>query len=85
MAIMIEYVVIAYAVAYTAKVAGVKKKWLPVIAACAGLICAVVSKVIYPDLTQSWFDSIAMGIFSGFSATGTNEIAKYIFMRKEED
>lgn len=83
MAIMIEFVVIAYAVSYTAKVAGVKKKWLPVIAAASGLLCAVVSKIIYPSVSDSWFDSIAMGLFSGFSATGTNEIAKYIFIRKE--
>lgn len=82
MAVIVTYTIIAYYVAYVAKVGGVKKKWLPAIAATTGMICGVVS-YFCGILNTDFLDALGLGLFSGFSATGTNEIAKYIFVRKE--
>lgn len=76
------YVMIAYYAAEVCKTAGVRKKWLPIIAATGGLICGVVGHFISGQNVETIFDSISVGLFSGFAAVGTNEIAKYIF-RKE--
>lgn len=79
---VVSFVVISYYVAYVSKVGGIKKKWIPVVAASTGLVCAAVAHfcgIIHGTL----MDDIAEGIFSGFAAVGTNEIAKYIFIRKE--
>lgn len=76
------YVMLSYFTAYVCKTAGVKKKWLPVVSASTGLICGVVGYVIgYAG--RDIFDALGTGIFSGFSAVGTNEIAKYIFVRRD--
>lgn len=77
------YVMISYFTAYIAKTAGVKKKWLPVVSATTGLVCGIVGYFTgYSG--KDLFDALGTGIFSGFSAVGTNEIAKYIFVRRDE-
>lgn len=82
MGVIVSYVLISYFTAYVAKAWGVKKKWLPVIAASTGLACGIIGYIIHLH-GENVFDAIALGIFSGFSAVGTNEIAKYLFIRKE--
>lgn len=82
MGVVVGYVVVCYYIAYVTKTAGIKKKWIPVAAATAGLICGIVGHIC-GFTSGTWIDDIALGIFSGFSAVGTNEIAKYIFIRKE--
>lgn len=82
MSLLVVYVLISYYVAYVSKVAGIRKKWLPVISASAGLVCGLVGFFIGLH-GEDIFDAIALGLFSGFSAVGTNEIAKYVFVRKE--
>lgn len=81
MAVVVGYVVVSYYVSYVAKTGGVKKKWLPVIAASSGLVCGIVGHIC--GITNGvLFDDIALGIFSGFSAVGTNEIVKYTFVKR---
>lgn len=82
MAAIVTYVVISYFSAYTAKVWGVKKKWLPIVSAVTGGCCGVLGWWL-GGLSSDFMDSLALGLFSGFSAVGTNEIAKYVFLRKE--
>lgn len=75
------YVMIAYYAAEVCKNAGVRKKWLPTIAATGGLICGVAGHFISGQDMVNIFDSISAGLFSGFAAVGTNEIAKYVFRK----
>lgn len=82
MGVMVSYVVISYSTAYAAKVTGIKKKWIPVIAAATGLVCGIAGHII-GFTSGNIFEDVALGLFSGFSAVGTNEIGKYIFIRKE--
>lgn len=80
---VVSFVVISYYVAYVAKTGGIGRKWLPVIAATTGLVCGAVAH--YCGIMHgTLLDDLAEGIFSGFAAVGTNEIAKYIFFRREE-
>lgn len=82
MAVVVTYVMISYFVAYTAKTAGLAKKWVPVVSATAGLVCGIVGYIMGIE-GDNILDAIAIGLFSGFSAVGTNEIIKYTFIRKE--
>lgn len=82
MGVIVTYVLISYFTAYVAQTWGVRKKWLPVIAATTGLGCGIVGYLIHLH-GEDIFDAIGLGIFSGFSAVGTNEIAKYLFIRKD--
>lgn len=79
---VVSYVMVSYATAYVAKTAGVKKKWLPVVSAITGMLCGVYGYFI-TNISNDLLDSVALGLFSGFSAVGTNEITKYLFVRKE--
>lgn len=82
MVVIVSYVMISYYIAYVAKTAGIKKKWIPVVSATTGLVCGIVGWLL--GLHNSGIiDAIALGLFAGFSAVGTNEIAKYLFIRKE--
>lgn len=76
------YVMIAYYAAEVCKTAGVRKKWLPIISATGGLVCGVIGHLISGGAIENIFDSISVGLFSGFAAVGTNEIAKYIFKKE---
>lgn len=79
---VVTYVMVAYATAYVAKTAGLKKKWLPVVSAITGMLCGVYGFYVN-HISSDLLDAVALGLFSGFSAVGTNEIAKYLFIRKE--
>lgn len=79
---VVTYVMVSYTTAYVAKTAGVKKKWLPVVSAVTGMLCGVYGYFI-TGISSDLLDALALGLFSGFSAVGTNEIAKYLFIRKE--
>lgn len=82
MGVIVAYVAISYYIALVTKTAGVKKKWIPVVSGAAGILCGVVGHII--GMTDgNMLEDIAIGLFSGLSAVGTNEISKYIFVRKE--
>lgn len=61
------------------------KKYLPVIAGCSGAIIALIMYLITPSLLNNVdvFTALALGIVSGLSATGSNQVLKQL-LRKEE-
>lgn len=81
--ITVEYVVVSYAIAFCCKVWGIKKKYLPAIAAVSGGTLGIVCHLLL-GVHANWLEALAVGLFSGFSAVGTNEIVKYAFTRKGE-
>ena len=59
---------------------GALKTYLPVICGILGGVLGIVCFVVYPDfiLASNLFEAIAIGIVSGLSATGINQIYKQL-------
>lgn len=62
-------------------------KWIPVICGATGLILGIVGYLIkIPDFPASdVINAAAVGVVSGFAATGINQIFKQFNKDKEED
>jgi hypothetical protein len=56
------------------------RKYIPVIASLIGGAISVVTYLVSPDLVPvgSWFSALTMGLASGLSAVGVNQIKKQI-------
>lgn len=71
---------IAYLLGMAVKATSVADKWIPIICGVAGLILGVVAWAIgvpsYP--ADNWLDAAAVGIVSGWAATGLNQSVKQI-------
>ena len=54
------------------------RKYIPVIASLIGGAISVVTYLVSPDLVPvgSWFSALTMGLASGLSAVGVNQIKK---------
>lgn len=71
--------VICYLVAAIVKTTKLDNKWIPVIVGVAGGILGFVSRNIMPDFPATDpVTSVAVGIVSGFAATGINQIFKQL-------
>lgn len=71
--------VICYLAAQTAKATTLDNKWLPVICGVLGGILGVVGMYAMPDWPAGdILTSIAVGIVSGFAATGINQVYKQL-------
>lgn len=59
---------------------GALKTYLPVICGILGGALGVVCFVLYPDyiLASNLFEAIAIGVVSGFAATGINQVYKQL-------
>jgi uncharacterized membrane protein len=75
-------VVICYLAAEALKLIkdGVLKTYLPVICGVLGAVLGIVCFVVYPDIivANNIFEAIAIGIVSGLSATGINQVFKQL-------
>ena len=62
-------------------------KLIPIIVAFIGGILGVLIYITTPEIifnVNNLWDALLIGIMSGSSATGTNQIVKQIFINKEE-
>ena len=76
--------VICYLVAEIFKVTKLNKKWLPVICGVAGGILGVCSMYLMPSYPSTdIINAVAIGIVSGFAATGVNQIVKQFYTKKK--
>lgn len=72
-------VVICYFVAYCVKTFGKIDKWIPVICGLSGLLLGVVGFYTMADFPgNDIVEAMAVGIASGFAATGVNQVYKQL-------
>lgn len=66
--------VIVYLIVEAFKASPLDNKWLPIIAGVCGAVLGVVTYFAAPQ--GGLIESIAIGIVSGFAATGVNQVFK---------
>lgn len=71
---------IAYLIGEACKAAEkVPDKWIPVICGTVGAVFGVIGLQVMPDFPASDFvNALAVGIVSGFAATGINQVVKQL-------
>lgn len=82
------FVVIIYLLAEIVKKinGGALNAYIPVICGVIGAALGVVCFAVCPDyiVAENWFEAIAIGIVSGFAATGVNQVYKQLIKDAEE-
>lgn len=72
-------VVIAYLAGMAVKATGINNKWIPIICGTLGGALGVLGMWIIPDFPAGdYITAVAVGIVSGLSATGINQIGKQL-------
>lgn len=78
--------VICYLIGQFVKALPLDDKWIPIIVGFCGGILGVVGKLVMPDFPAGdILTAIAVGIVSGLSATGVNQIYKQLFKTEQMD
>lgn len=77
---VVAIVVITYLIGYAAKqMPKVKDNYIPVIVGVAGAILGVIGMYVIPNYpANDILNAIAVGIVSGLSSTGVNQIYKQV-------
>jgi O-antigen/teichoic acid export membrane protein len=77
---VVAIVVITYLIGYAAKqLPKVKDSYIPVIVGTAGGILGIIGMYVIPDFpANDVLNAIAVGIVSGLSSTGVNQIYKQV-------
>lgn len=76
--------VVCYLVAAAMKATELPGKWLPVICGVCGAVLGVVSMHIMPEYpADDMITAVAVGIVSGFAATGVDQAIKQLSGKKE--
>lgn len=77
---VVAIVVITYLIGYAAKqIPQVKDNYIPIIVGVAGAILGVIGMYVIPDFpANDILNAIAVGIVSGLSSTGVNQIYKQV-------
>lgn len=71
--------VLSYLAAQGVKATSIDNKWLPVICGVLGGILGVVGMKIMPDFPATdMITAAAVGVASGFAATGVNQVYKQL-------
>lgn len=71
--------VICYLAGQLVKASGLDNKWIPIICGVVGGILGVLAMRYMPDYpADDYITAVAVGIVSGFAATGINEAVKQI-------
>ena len=63
-------------------------KLIPILVASLGGVLGVIIYFTSPEIilnVENIYNAMLVGIISGFSATGTNQIIKQLFIKKEEN
>ena len=71
-------IVICYLVAQGVKATALDNKYIPIICGFCGGILGVVALYVVPDFAADILTAVAVGIVSGLSATGINQIYKQL-------
>jgi O-antigen/teichoic acid export membrane protein len=77
---VVAIVVITYLIGYAAKqIPQVKDNYIPIIVGAAGAILGIIGMYVIPDYpANDILNAIAVGIVSGLSSTGVNQIYKQV-------
>lgn len=77
---VVAIVVITYLIGYAAKqIPQVKDNYIPIIVGVAGAILGIIGMYVIPDFpANDILNAIAVGIVSGLSSTGVNQIYKQV-------
>ena len=71
--------IICFLVGELVKASGVDNKWIPIICGAFGGALGVVCMLVVPDFPAGdYITAVAVGIESGFAATGINQIYKQL-------
>lgn len=71
--------VIAYMVGQIVKASALNDKWIPIVCGVVGAILGVPAMLIMPDFPATdYITAVAVGIVSGFAATGINQVVKQL-------
>jgi len=83
---VLAIVVITYLIGAAAKlISHIKDEYIPVIVGVAGGVLGVAGMYLMPDFpAQDIMNAIAIGIVSGLSSTGVNQVYKQIKKGSEE-
>lgn len=78
-------IVICYLVAMAIKATKLDNKWLPIICGIVGGILGVVAMFVIRDFpADDYMTATAIGIVSGLSATGINQIYKQLSKKSDK-
>lgn len=79
-------IVICYLIGMIVKATALDSKWIPIICGvCGGIIGALALAFNMPDFpAKDYFTAVAVGIMSGLTATGVNQIFKQMSRVKTE-
>lgn len=78
-------IVICYLIATAIKATKLNNKWLPIICGVSGGILGAVAMLVIPEFPASdYMTAVAIGIVSGLSATGINQIYKQLSKKSDK-
>ena len=79
--------VICLLIGQAVKASAVDSKWIPIICGvCGGIIGALALAFHMPDFpAEDYFTAVAVGIMSGLTATGVNQIFKQMKSTNDEE
>ena len=79
-------IVICYLIGMTAKASKLDNKWIPIICGVSGGVIGALALLFgMPDFpANDYFTAAAVGIMSGLTATGVNQIFKQLSHAREE-
>lgn len=76
---VIAITVIAYLIGQAVKATKLDNKWIPVICGASGGVLGALALNIMPSFpAEDYITAVAIGIASGFAATGVNETLKQL-------
>lgn len=71
--------VVCYFIGEVIKATPLNNKWVPVICGATGLVLGLVAMFVMPDFPATdYITAAAVGIVSGFAATGINQVGKQL-------
>lgn len=79
LATVVSIMAICYLIGMTVKISPIDDKWIPIIVGVCGGALGVVGLHVIPGFpADNVVDAIAVGIASGLTATGMNQIGKQL-------
>lgn len=71
--------VACYLIGLIVKASPLNSKWIPIICGACGAVLGIVGMTLMPDFpANDYITAAAVGIVSGFAATGINQISKQL-------
>lgn len=80
-------IVICYLIGMTAKASKLDNKWIPIICGVSGGVIGALALAFHmPDFpAEDYFTAVAVGIMSGLTATGVNQVLKQMMSTSNEE